>query len=58
MFVLLIKGAMENVIEMASYGVIYLVSFMTIGTDIQAVWRFYLRNLRDCIIDITDGMDL
>jgi hypothetical protein len=58
MLVLLIKSAMENTIEMASYGVMYLQSFMNIGTGVQAVWRFCLRNLRGCNIGITDGKHL
>jgi hypothetical protein len=45
-------------VEMASCGMIYLPSFMKIGTDIQAMLRFCLRNLRGCGVGITDGREL
>jgi hypothetical protein len=32
--------------------------FMKIGTGVQAVLRFCLRNLRGCNVGITDGKDL
>jgi hypothetical protein len=49
---------MMYTVEMASCGIIRLQSFMKIGTDIQAILRFCLRNMRGCNIDITDGKDL
>jgi hypothetical protein len=44
-------------VEMASYGMIYLPSFMNIGTDVQAILRFCLKYLRGCNVGITDAMD-
>jgi hypothetical protein len=37
---------------------IYLIKYMQIGTGIQAVLRFGLRELRDCNVSITDRRDL
>jgi hypothetical protein len=45
-------------VEMASCGIIYLPSFVKICTGVQAKLRFFLRNLRGCDVDITDGRDL
>jgi hypothetical protein len=47
-------------VEMASCGMIllYIPSFMTITTGVQALLRFYFRNLRGCNVGITDGRDL
>jgi hypothetical protein len=47
-------------VEMASCGMIYtyLPSFMKIGTRIQVILRFCLRNLRGCNVGISDGRDL
>jgi hypothetical protein len=39
-------------------GVIYLPSFMKIGKGVQAILRFYFRNLRGCTAGIIDGRDL
>jgi hypothetical protein len=44
-------------VEMASCGMIYLPSFMKIGTGVQAILRFCLRNLKGCDVGITDGRD-
>jgi hypothetical protein len=44
-------------VEMASCGMIYLSNFMKIGTGVQAILRFCLRNFRDCNVGITDGSD-
>jgi hypothetical protein len=33
-------------------------NFMMIGTGVQAILRFFLRNLRGCNVGITDGRDL
>jgi hypothetical protein len=46
-----------HAVEMASCGMIYLSSFMTIATGVQAILRFCLRNLRGCNVGITDGTD-
>jgi hypothetical protein len=45
-------------IEIASCGMIYIPGFKKIGTGVQAILRFCLRNLRGCNVDITDGRDL
>jgi hypothetical protein len=47
---------MKYSIEMASGEIIYLPRFIKIGTDVQAISRFCLRNLRSCNVGITDGM--
>jgi hypothetical protein len=44
--------------EMVSYGMIFVPSFLKIYAVIQAILRFGLRNLNDCNVGITDGMDL
>jgi hypothetical protein len=46
---------MNHAVEMASCGMINLRSFMKIGTGIQAILRFYFRNLKDCNVGITAG---
>jgi hypothetical protein len=48
---------MMNVLEMASCGMIYLSSFMKIGTGVQAILRFCFGNLNGCNFGITDGRD-
>jgi hypothetical protein len=48
---------MMHVFDMASCGMIYLPSFVKIGTGIQAILRFGLRNSRGCNVGITDGRD-
>jgi hypothetical protein len=49
---------MKYAIKMASYGKIYIPSFMKTGIGIQAILQFYLRNSRGCYVGITDGRDL
>jgi hypothetical protein len=49
---------MNYAIGMASCGMIYIPSSMKIGTGIEAILRFGLRNLRGGNGDITDGKDL
>jgi hypothetical protein len=44
--------------KMPSCDMIFLPSFMTIGTGVQAMLRFFLSNLNGCIVGITDGMEL
>jgi hypothetical protein len=46
---------MKYAIEMPSCGMIYIPSFMHIGTGVQAILTFRLRNLRGSNVDITDG---
>jgi hypothetical protein len=41
-------------IDMASGGMIYLPSFMNIGTSVQAISRLFLSSLKGCNVDITD----
>jgi hypothetical protein len=48
---------MMYAIQMASCGMIYLRSFVKIGTGVQSILRFCLRNLTGCNIGITDGRD-
>jgi uncharacterized protein YraI len=43
---------------MASGGMIYIPSFIKIGSGIQAVLRFCLSNLWGCNVGINDGRDL
>jgi hypothetical protein len=49
---------MKCVVEMASYGMIYIASFMKIGTSVQAILRFSLSNFKGCNVGITDGRDV
>jgi hypothetical protein len=46
---------MMYTVEMASCGMIYLLSFLKTGTGIQAILRFCLRNVRGCNVGITEG---
>jgi hypothetical protein len=46
MFLLLIKELMVYAAEMPSCGMICIPSFMKISTGLQAILRFWLRNLR------------
>jgi hypothetical protein len=36
----------------------YIPIFMNIGTGVQEILRFFLRNLRGCNVGITNGRDL
>jgi hypothetical protein len=47
---------MKYTVQMVSDGIIYVPSFMKIGTGVQAILRFYLENLRGCNVGITDGI--
>jgi hypothetical protein len=49
---------MKYAVEMASYTMVYILSFMEIGTDVQAILKFGLRNLRYFSVGIIDGRDL
>jgi hypothetical protein len=49
---------MMYAVESAPCGMIYLPSFMTIATGVQAILWVWLRNLRGCNVGITDGRDL
>jgi hypothetical protein len=42
---------------MASYGMIYIPSFMKTGTGVQIILRFCLRNFTGCDVSITDVSD-
>jgi hypothetical protein len=42
-------------VEMPSCGMIYLPSFMKIGTGVQEILRVCLRNVRNCNVGITHG---
>jgi hypothetical protein len=48
---------MKYAVEIASCGTICVSGFMKIGTGVQAILRFCLRNLRSCSVNITDGRD-
>jgi hypothetical protein len=48
---------MMYAVEMASCDMIYLPSFMKIGTGVQTILRFCLRNLKGCNVGITDRRD-
>jgi hypothetical protein len=45
-------------IDITSDGMGYIPSCMKIGTGVQTILRFCLRNLRDCNVRITDGKEL
>jgi hypothetical protein len=45
-------------VEIGSGGVIHIQSFTKIGTGVQAILKFCLRNLRGCNVGITEGRDL
>jgi hypothetical protein len=49
---------MMYAVKIGSGGMIYVPSFMKIGTGVQAILMFCLRNLRGCNAGITDGSDL
>jgi hypothetical protein len=49
---------MKYTIEMGSCVMIYIPSFMKIGTGVQGILRFCLRNSRCFNVGITDGKDL
>lgn len=58
MLVLLVGEIYEFAIEMPSFVMIFLLSFNTIGTGIQAILKFCLSNLNGCVVGITDGKEL
>jgi hypothetical protein len=49
---------MMYVVEMGSCGMMYLQSFMNIGTGVQTILRFVLSYLIGCKVCITHGRDL
>jgi hypothetical protein len=49
---------MKCTVEMASCGMIYIPSFMKIGTGVETIFKFGLRNLRNSDVGMTDGRDL
>jgi hypothetical protein len=48
---------MKYAVGIASCGMIYVPSFMKIGTGFQAILRFCPRNVRGSNVGITDGRD-
>jgi hypothetical protein len=44
--------------EMTFCGMIYILSFVKIGTGVEAILRFYLSNLSGSNVDIANGKDL
>jgi hypothetical protein len=55
----MMKGFMKCAGKMGSGGfMIYITSFIKIGTGIQSVLRFCLRNCRGYNVGIADGRDL
>jgi hypothetical protein len=44
--------------DVASCGMIYLPSFMKIGTGVHAILRFCLSNVNSCNVGGTDGRNL
>jgi hypothetical protein len=46
---------MIHTVELGSDDMIYLPSFMEIGTGVQAILWVFLRNLRGCNVGITEG---
>jgi hypothetical protein len=52
-------GFLRHAAEMASGGMIYIPHFTKTGTGVQAILRFYFRNLKGCMnAGITGGRDL
>jgi hypothetical protein len=49
---------MKFAVEMGSGGMIYIPSFMKIGTDVEATLRFRLSSLEGCNIGVTDWKNL
>jgi hypothetical protein len=49
---------MMYAVEMTSGGMICIPSFKKIGTGVQALLRFGLRNLRGCNVGVSDVRDL
>jgi hypothetical protein len=49
---------MKYIAEMASGGMLYTPCLMTIGSGIQVILRFCLRNMRGYNVGITDGRDV
>jgi uncharacterized protein YraI len=43
---------------MASGGMIYIPSFMNIGTGVEVILKFCISNFRGCNVGIADGKDL
>jgi hypothetical protein len=49
---------MIHAVEMSSGGTIYIPSLTTIVSGIPVIRGYYLNNLRDCSVGITDERDL
>jgi hypothetical protein len=46
---------MIHTVEMPLCGMIFLPSSMNIGTGVDRILRFCLRNMKACNVDINDG---
>jgi hypothetical protein len=46
---------MKYALDMASWDMIHIPSFMKVGRGVQAILKYYLGNLRGCKVGITDG---
>jgi hypothetical protein len=58
MLVLLMGGIYEVHLDMTSCGMIYIPSFIKIGTGLKEILKFCLGNFRGCVVGSRDGMDL
>jgi hypothetical protein len=46
---------MEHAVVIASFGMVYIPSFIKISIGVQVILRFCFRNSRGCNVGITDG---
>jgi hypothetical protein len=58
MLLLVMREFLMYAVEMPSCGIIFLPSFIKIGTGIQVILRFCVSNLIGCNICKTKGMEL
>jgi hypothetical protein len=49
---------MRYIADVALDDILYIPIFMKIGTGVQVILRFYLRNLKGCNVGITHGTDI
>jgi uncharacterized protein YraI len=55
----LVKGRFTKYsVEIASGGMVYIPSFMTIGSGVQVIFRYCLHDLTGCSVGISEGWDL
>jgi hypothetical protein len=52
------KGCSAYAIDMVSCGNVYIPSFMSIGTSVQAILIFGLINLNGCNVGIAEGKEI